>query len=119
MLVEVRPGIVLRLHIHRLIVVQEVKRKRKKAVSALIFQVQGRSLSKRGEKRIARKRTRRLVYKSFRQFKRFWSFIYVESENEVRLDVGHIPQDHVDVIGDLADFIDPLQFAGLRFVAEV
>ena len=119
LVVELTPGVVLRLDVHGVIVVEEVEREWKHAIGALVLEVQRRCSPERGEKRITGERTGSHVHEAFRQFERLRSFVRVEPEHEVGLDAGDILRDQVDVLGDLADFVHSGELAGPGLVAEL
>ena len=53
------------------------------------------------------------------ELERFRPFIRIQPQYEVGLYVWNVSEDHVDVFGDLLDFIRAFHVAGLRFVAQV
>src|SRR3990172_2073 len=117
--VEVRPGIIPGSDVHGLVVVQEVKRKGQHAVCPLVTEIECRGPAERGEQRIGRKRARRHLQESFREFKGFRPFVAIQPQYEVGLYVRYVPQNQIHVFGYMPDFVHPLPCACLRLVAQV
>src|SRR5947208_10229194 len=118
MVVEVAPRVVLRLHVHRVVVVQEMERERQYAIGALVLEIERRRAPERRQQRIPRKRTWRAIDEPLGQLERLGPGVRVEAKDEVGLHVGDVPQDHVDVVGDLLDLAETFHLPGLRLVAE-
>ncbi len=106
-IVELEPGVVLRLDVRSMAVVEDMEWSRQDAVGALELEVQGGGASERGQEVEGRVGARRQRHEEFRQLEGFRSLVDVETEEEVGLDLGDVAQNHVHVLGHQANLFEP------------
>ena len=99
-IIELDPAVILRLYIHRQVIIQKMKRKRNDPARFLVFQVCRSRFTESRQQGVSGQYAWNLIVNMFGQLKRFRSRIGIQPQDESDLEVRNIFLDHIQLGGD-------------------